>query len=649
MKSREKTSASPREQSSASRAYRTSDARGVALVTTLILLALLGAASVAMVLLVSSDAMINGYYRNYRGSFYAADSGVNVVVETLKNGIKTSAVDTVNPPLPINGTIPAVITSAYAPFQNSYYSIGDPGSWKGKFQMIANPNGAAVLGAPTFTQVPNPSDSNSPGNGDIIWKFTYPYTVTTKGQSSGTEAEEITETGTIIYSSLSGTPAAGALPSFAKWGAFITNFAACQGALVPGTMTGPFFTDGQWNFGNFSNPGYTFTDPVGQVGANASWWKNSCTNSPTAPNGFKQPNFQSGLQLNQNKITPPSDSYNQAQAILDGKGIPPCTLTPCPADPPPSQTQMNQELKTVNGTSYPSTGSAPTGVYIPWYTNSLGKQVYGGNPASGGNGSGGGFYINGNATISLSATSGGDGTSNPTQTYSIMQGGTTTTIVVDNANATTTVVSSGTTLTLQGVPTQLDPNTGQPITQTDPSGSTVDPTLVYVNGQITGLNGTVQNNTGITIAASNNVSITGDLTYVQSPVSIPSDTLNTSTNAGVLGIYTTANINLYPNSSGSNKGNLTVDASLAAIGTGTSGFATPGGSIGTWTILGGRSEDQAHSVSISTGNTYYDRRFANNFGPPWFPTSVPQAGAIAIPASQTITVTRNSWQEVNRP
>ena len=34
-----------------------------------------------MFLLVFSDTMINGYYRNYRGSFYAADSGVNVVVE----------------------------------------------------------------------------------------------------------------------------------------------------------------------------------------------------------------------------------------------------------------------------------------------------------------------------------------------------------------------------------------------------------------------------------------------------------------------------------------------------------------------------------------------------------------------------------------
>ena len=626
--------------------------RGVALLITLGLLTLLGAAALALVLLVSSDTMINGYYRDYRGSFYAADSGSNVVVEAMKNAIQNAATDSANPPLPTNGTIPASVTSSYSPYQSGYYTIGDAGSWKAQFEMIANPGGTAILGAPTFTQVPNPSDSNSPGNGDFIWKFSYPYTVTVKGQSSGNEAEEITQTGFIVYSSLSGTAAAGALPNFAKWGAFITNFSACQGPLVPGTMTGPFFTDGQWNFGNFSNPGYTFTDPVGQAGADVSWWKNNqCSNGTSAPNGFKQPNFESGLQLSQNRITPPSDSYNQAQAVLDGKGIPPCTAAPCPADPAPSQAQMNEELKKIDGTAYPASGSAPTGVYVPWYTDGSGNKIYGSDPAAGGDGAAGGFYINGNASIQLSATTGGDGTSNATQTYTITQGSTTTTIIVDTASnpPTTTVKSGSTTLSLHGVPSQLDPNTGAAVTQTDPSGSAVAPTLLYVNGQITGLSGTVQNLTGLTIAAANDVNITGDLTYAQSPVSIPSDTLNSSTNAGVLGIFTTGNINLYPNSSGSNRGNLTVDAALAAISNGTSGFETPGNGINTWTIVGGRSEDQAHSVNISAGNTYYDRRFANNFGPPWFPTAVPQPGTNAIPASQSITVTRSSWKEVNRP
>ncbi|HKT25961.1 MAG TPA: hypothetical protein VJR04_15245 [Terriglobales bacterium] len=124
--------------------------------------------------------------------------------------------------------------------------------------------------------------------------------------------------------------------------------------------------------------------------------------------------------------------------------------------------------------------------------------------------------------------------------------------------------------------------------------------------------------------------------------------MNSSTNAGVLGIYTNGNINLYPGSGG----DLTVDASLAALSGvtgGTSGFRTPGSGIGTWTILGGRAEDQAHSVNISTGNTYYDRRFASgSFGPPWFPTAVPQPGTTTVSPNESISVSRTSWQEASR-
>jgi hypothetical protein len=630
--------------------------RGVALVTTLILLTLLSAAGVAIFVLVSSDTMINGYYGNFRGSFYAADSGINVTVEAISNAIQTTANPAVNPPLPINGPIPTAITSSYAPYQAGYTTIGDPGSWKEQFQMVANQNGVAVVGAPQTLAgaanfcVQNPVDAAHPTD-NVTCDYIYPYTVTVAGRSSGSEQEQITESGQIHYHSFSGDLASTAPPSFAKWGAFITKYDDCQGPLVPGTMTGPFFTDGQWNFGDFSNPGYTFVDSIGEPGNQISWWPNGCSDSAynNPPRRFNVPNFQSGFQPNQNSVTPPTNSYSQAQAVLDGKGTA-CTSSSCSATAP-TQAQMNQELKTVTGTSYPSSGSAPTGVYIPYYTNSSGQKAYGSNPASGGDGAAGGFYINGNASVALSATTGGDGTSNATQTYTITQGGTTTTIIVDTSagsTGTTTVKSNGTTLTLTGVPTQLDPNTGQPMTQTDPSGNPVDPTLIYVNGQITGMSGTVQNNTGITVAASSDISITGDLTYVQSPVSVPSDTLNSSTNAGVLGIYTTGNINLNPNS----QGNLTVDASLAALSGQTnnpnSGFYTPGRGINTWTIVGGRSEDHAHAVNIGTGNTYYDRRFANNFGPPWFPTAVPQPGQVQVPSSYTATVWRTSWRELSR-
>lgn len=309
----------------------------------------------------------------------------------------------------------------------------------------------------------------------------------------------------------------------------------------------------------------------------------------------------------------------------------------------------------VDGTAYPGSGSAPNGVYLPWYTDAQGHKVYGGDPANGGNGAAGGFYINGNASLTLSAT-GGNGNP-PTQTYTITtQDGASTTIVVcttcsvNNSAGTTTVSSGSNTLTLQGIPSQLDPNSGQPIIQKNPSGNPVNPTLVYVNGQITGLSGTVQNNTGITIVAPNGVNITGNVTYLQSPVSIPADVLDSSTNAGVLGVYTTGNINL--NADPNSNGNLTVDGSLAAIGqncpSNSCGF-TASGHINTFNNVGGQIQTNIFSADMNVENTYFDRRFNNSFGPPWFVTAQPQPGTASVPAQQfPMTVTRTSWQELNR-
>jgi hypothetical protein len=222
-------------------------------------------------------------------------------------------------------------------------------------------------------------------------------------------------------------------------------------------------------------------------------------------------------------------------------------------------------------------------------------------------------------------------------------------------------------VTLTGVPEQLNPNTNAVMTQADPNGSAVNPTMLYVNGNITGLTGpysgsnqqaAIQNDVGITVSASGSVTITGDLEYVQSslPVTIPADASVSTSNAGVLGVYTNGNITLEPHSS---NGELTVDGSLAALSgqtgsSATSGFETQSscGSnpcISTWTIVGGRAEDQAHSVSIGAGNTYYDTRFNNNFGPPWFPTAVPQAGTPNWPSTQKVSVSRASWAETSRP
>src|SRR5580692_1529801 len=59
--------------------------RGVALVTALLLLSLFMIMTLSMVIATTSDTLIDGYYRNARASFYAADSGVNVVRQYIIN------------------------------------------------------------------------------------------------------------------------------------------------------------------------------------------------------------------------------------------------------------------------------------------------------------------------------------------------------------------------------------------------------------------------------------------------------------------------------------------------------------------------------------------------------------------------------------
>ena len=66
------------------------------------------------------------------------------------------------------------------------------------------------------------------------------------------------------------------------------------------------------------------------------------------------------------------------------------------------------------------------------------------------------------------------------QVYTIKQGGTTTTITIDNTLNTTTVVAGGTTLNIVGVPTQKDPSTGAVMR---------DATMLHVDGDITSLSG----------------------------------------------------------------------------------------------------------------------------------------------------------------
>src|SRR5258707_13660769 len=74
----------------ATRSDKNRGQRGAALIIAVLLLLLLTGMTVAMVLSTSSDMLINGYYRNFRGSFYAADSGLTIARQDLVNSLLAS-------------------------------------------------------------------------------------------------------------------------------------------------------------------------------------------------------------------------------------------------------------------------------------------------------------------------------------------------------------------------------------------------------------------------------------------------------------------------------------------------------------------------------------------------------------------------------
>jgi len=133
------------------------------------------------------------------------------------------------------------------------------------------------------------------------------------------------------------------------------------------------------------------------------------------------------------------------------------------------------------------------------YAHALGSQT----PSSGNgiyianNGSDltGGIYINGDAEITMGVDS------NDNAQYRIKQGGITKLVTVDIPNDQTTIenLASGATETYSGLPD------GQ-----DDLG-----TIIYVNGSVTSLSGTIQRDTELTVSCENNAIITDNIIYTE--------------------------------------------------------------------------------------------------------------------------------------
>src|SRR5579872_744251 len=615
-----------------SRSARSRNEKGITLVTTLLLLLLLVGMSLTMVLAVSSESLINGFYGRYRGSFYAADSGVAAGRQQLMNLLGANVAAGFNPATQPIANATTAASNAGTSMGNSYNAftnVNTAGSWQERFLVknvsVTFPvNGCSVQGGDPGATCANPIHTKAP---ITAYVYSFPYSFTVVGQSQGSEVATITDNGTIFVNA--GTSPPTYQQSFAAWGMFIGTYALCSADLVPGTITGPVFTNGSWNFSN-SGP-YTFTDSVGQVGAQAGWDNGGCKASATATNGIK-PTFNGGFNVSQNAVTLPQNSFNQEQAVIDGIGV-----TSCPTCQPNMNAATNN-LRNAAGTAYPSSGTPSSGVYLPYsVTGSPAVKTF----------TGGGILVEGDANITLSP-----GATSTSQVYTIVQGSVTTTVTIDpsagSAGTTTIVTGSGTgagTQVINGVPQQFSS-----------VGVSQGPaTMLFVDGNINSLSGpgqgktAINNGVALTVVASgnNDITVTGDILYKTEPVTLTGtvstiDQLIPANDTGqVLGIFTSAgNVNLANKQS---NGNLEIDASIATISqSGSGGIVNTGNSINTLTIVGGRIQNTIQNIGATTRNVLFDRRFLNGFAPPWFPstTITPAAG---VGAAAVVTWKGTQW------
>jgi Tfp pilus assembly protein PilX len=588
--------------------------QGVALVITLLILSMITALSLGMVIAFSSETLIGGYYRNFRGAFYAADSGLNVarqqvIAEIVPSVPTTFTIPATGPTATACGTTASItVGTAYAGLTSLNVGTASQ-SWNEKFK---------ITNAQVFTPVATPGLNS--------YACSMGYALTSVGTAAGSEQQTVTETGNIIFT-VTGASATNNV-SFSYFGAFVDNYPPGIGPLVPGTMTGPMFTNQAWEFMANQPPWtspYIFTDPVGQVLGQADFWDTGWGQHWVAGSSYGSganliaPTFEAGFNLNQTAVPLPTNSFNQEEAVVDGKGN--------NSSWTPAGSGGLATLTNVNSPATPWASGTTSGVFTNRGTTAAvcGATAV---PCI----AGGGFLVEGAADVQLIPS----GTT--AQIYKITQSGVTTTITIDPTANTTTISNGSTSSTLNGVPENTVTATAQA------------QTMVYVDGTVTihgpgeGL-GAVQDNAMISIVANGDILATGDVLYKTEPVSVPQDALipAVANMNQVLGLYT-ANGNFITADTQADQ-NIEVDGTIATISSTESascngqGGQLSYGHINTFNNVGGMAQSCIYAADVNTENTWFDRRFTArpNFAPPWFPsTSITTGGALPSQASAPV-------------
>src|SRR5262245_9498783 len=196
--------------------------RGAALIISLLLLLVLTGMTVAMVLAASSDMLINGYYRNFRGSFYAADSGLTIARQDMVNSVVAAvpnSFSSTTQPIPA-GTEATIVTYINSMYGQDYQSLNQGGaasSWPSKYKLDTTKTSLTLA---SCSVVGGSGTCPAPTGAVTGYQYIYNYTLTAFGQSRGTEAATIDDSGSFTVNAAL-TPSGGTKTSFAAWGMFI--------------------------------------------------------------------------------------------------------------------------------------------------------------------------------------------------------------------------------------------------------------------------------------------------------------------------------------------------------------------------------------------------------------------------------------------
>ena len=463
--------------------------------------------------------------------------------------------------------------------------------------------------------------------GPSEYEYFYTYTITSDGQIPPRARRRVTLTHDfsirirpanfsqyVLFTNVHTTPSGGSL-----WFQTVTEF------------DGPIHTNGQFRFRRFGrfgtpdsgvpcDPSRIAATPLTSVNSQAWFWNNGtpvqlsanenvvggvrvdapvlpdCTPANTADDNDNPPaNFTRGVPA----IPYPSNPYSQKGASIG-------------RDPNDSSLVSNLQIRQVVPELADNGVAVPSGIYVP-VTDANSNSVSDANePLAGG------IYVQGNLSSLTLSMSGNNAV------YTLVAGAQTVTVTVDRTLGTTTVTNSAwaapQTRTFTGVPKGWQP-------LTNPNAA-----MIYVEGTILSLGGTLEEKEQTMIAASGRIDITNHIRYEDPPdVTDPADNpLN------VLGIYSsTSDIRITtaaPN-------DVDIHAVLMAGNTGDGynssvyvqdySLPPPRGPVH---LIGGMIEEYYGQFGVTDPVTFvlaggrsrdfkFDRRVLRGISPPYFPTT----------------------------